>query len=211
MPPSRLKPGRLKPGFVKSRCVKPAVFTCALALVSSAALAGWTEAVNGDLSNENESPTPVSLALGNNLITGRMGVDPLAGVLDADIFTFTVPADATLTAIDLTVYVPSLVLGNGAFLAISSGTTIDSGEPNAHLSNLLVDAVGPLLPLLATPTFGGTGIPGPLGPGTYTLWFQETITTVDYQFNLVLTPIPEPATAIPAAVALTALAARRRR
>jgi hypothetical protein len=187
-----------------------AVLTCGVLAVTSAR-ADWNETVRGDLSDQHNQPTSIALVLPTTLITGRMGSDPVLGGLDADIFTFSVPAGSVLTALDLSVYVPSAVVGGGAFFALSAGTTIDPNDADAHLGNLLVSQPGALLPLLATPTFGGPGVFGPLEPGDYTVWFQETVNAVDYQFALTLTPIPEPGAAAVLAPVLLLLARRGRR
>ena len=43
---------------------------------------------------------------------------------------------------------------------------------------------------LGNAIFGGTGFAGPLGPGTYTFWFQETTAGVDYALSLQVVPLP---------------------
>lgn len=191
---------------VKHRLCAAVVF--ALSAMPLTAHAGWDESTLGDLSDLHNAPTAVPFVAGVNLVTGRMGAVPTGG-LDADIFTFTVPVGSTLTAIDLVSFAPDGPDGSGSFLALSAGTSIDSGDSNNHLSNLLVSVPGPLLPLMANPTFGGTGVFGPLEPGDYTFWFQETATTVSYQFSFTLTPIPEPS--LLGAIALGAPLMIRRR
>jgi hypothetical protein len=178
----------------------------ALAIVSAPAMGlNYVESVSGDLSNNHASPTPLALTLGANTVGGRMGSNGVS--VDPDIFSFTVSPGRSVNAIDLVTFAPVGSANGGSFFAISSGTSISSNDATQHLSNLLVNATGPLLPALATPSFGGPGIAGPLGPGTYTVWFQELATQVDYSFRINV--VPEPATFALAGSALLLTLARR--
>ena len=55
------------------------------------------------------------------------------------------------------------------------------------------------------------GLDAPLGPGDYTVWFQETSALVPYQIEYVVTAIPEPGTAMLGVVFGIAAVLRRRR
>ena len=75
---------------------------------------------------------------------------------------------------------------------------------------------GDILPQMVLGSYsGGLGITDPLGPGTYTAWFQELSSVVTYQmYYTIVTAVPEPATACTGLalglVALTRTLGRRR-
>ena len=170
-------------------------FAIGLAISSLAgATTVWDETVNGDLSSSATSPSALTIGVGSNVILGRMGTLATGGV-DPDFFRFTIAPGTRLTAINVTAYSPDESAGGGSFFAIASGTSISTNNPGLHLSNTLLSDVGDILPQLSSnPVYGGTGLPANPGPGTYTAWFQETLTSVGYGFDLVVTPIPEPTT-----------------
>lgn len=167
-----------------------------MALASSVtqASSSYIESVSGDLSNVAAAPTPLTFTPGSNTVAGRMGI-PLGGAVDPDFFTFTIAPGTFLSQINLTQYMPDGNALAGSFFAIASGTSISTSNPTLHLSNRLVPGTGDILPgLAASPTFGGTGLAAQPGAGTYTVWFQETATTVAYTLDFVVTPVPEPTT-----------------
>jgi PEP-CTERM motif len=164
----------------------------------------------GDLSNDNLAPTPLSLDLGVNRIGGTMGRDLPSDPVDRDIFTFTLAPGRILTSINVLVFTPT----NQSFYAIAPGNTIDDSDPATHLSNTLVKTTGELLDDLETnPYSGGTGLTAPLGPGTYTIWFQElsSVVTYDIAYTVAASPVPEPGTAFFGCAMLAACGAARRR
>lgn len=176
----------------------------------------WNELIHGDLSNDGLNPTFINFTVGNNLIEGTMGFDGVT--LDRDIWTFNIPADHYLTAINLVSYgAPGP--GINSFMAIDDATTIDINDASQHLSNGLwteeFDGLGntftPLLTILDNgPLFGGTGFNGALGPGNYTFWVQETTAPINYCIDFVITPVPEPGSALLLGAA-SLLCLRRRR
>ena len=162
------------------------VFALALTLPAQALV--WDEGIDGDLSDNNLAPTPLTLDVGVNLIAGTMGKPPSLP-LDRDIFTFTLPAGFSLTSIA----VVSISPVHNSFYAIAAGTSINTGNAATHLSNALIGGPGEYLDDLAiAPQFGGTGLTSPVGPGTYTVWFQETAAQRNYQ--MAYTVVPEPGT-----------------
>ena len=168
----------------------------ALTICSSTARAVtiWDEAFQGDLSGNNLAPTALTLGLGVNTIRGTMGRDLPQDPVDRDIFTFTIAPGRTLSSINVIVFTPT----NQSFYAIAPGTTINITDPATHLANTLVQHTGDILPQLALGSYsGGTGITDPLGPGTYTAWFQELSSVVTYEvdYTISASPIPEPTTA----------------
>jgi len=169
----------------------------------------YNEAVSGDLSDNRLAPTPLTLTLGSNIISGTMGGDPGDGIpLDRDFFSFIIHPGQLLTSINVLEYTPS----GQSFYAISAGTSIDIESPSDHLANYLITGNGNILDDMALGSHsGGLGITDPLGPGTYTVWFQELASVVTYQMDYTIAAIPEPSTALfGAALGLVAMARRRR-
>jgi hypothetical protein len=196
------------------------------ALLVSAALLGaalhgqpvnYVEGVSGDLSNDANGPTFLNFDVGQNLVSGRMG-RPGTGPIDRDIFSFTLGQGERVTSIDILSFAPTSNAGVGAFLALSMGNMISTANTSNHLSNTLVSGTGGILDDLKTSAFSnsvgasvGLRLEGELDAGTYTVWFQELATFVDYQIGFTVTPVPEPSTyAACGAAALGLLALRRR-
>ncbi|MCE9611171.1 MAG: PEP-CTERM sorting domain-containing protein [Chthoniobacter sp.] len=147
----------------------------------------WNEAIDGDLSGNNLAPTPLTLGLGVNLISGTMGKDLPQAPVDRDMFTFMLAPGQYLTSIDFLVFTPT----NQSFYAIAPGATINDTDPATHLSNTLINGTGEFLDNLALGAYsGGTGLTDPVGPGTYTIWLQELSSVVTYQ--TAYTVVPEP-------------------
>lgn len=177
----------------------------------------YEETVSGDLSNNPSAPTSLDFSLGLNSVSGTMGF--VGGNTDADIFTFTVAPGQEITSLNVIAYTPSSSPGTGSFFAISAGTSISAAGGQTHLSNKLIAGPGEILPdLAATKRFTGgfTSSPGassltsPIGPGTYTVWFQEAgKTSVDYKLGF--TVVPEPSTLAFFATGLSFLMFRRKR
>jgi len=160
-----------------------------LGVVSASGAVVWNETTHGDLSDDNLAPTTLSFGIGENRVEGQMGRDDVIFPIDRDLFTVTLSAGQQLTSIR----VDSLTGagGAGSFYAIGPGTQISISNPGAHLSNTLVNQTGEVLDdLINNPYQGGTGISGPLGPGTYTFWLQETSAEIGY--SMTYTVVPEP-------------------
>lgn len=187
---------------------------------SSVQALNWNESINGDLSGNGNAPTLVVLTEGSNLFTGVMGSTDNGVTVDADIWTFTIAAGYYLTGINLLAYNAPLE-GHNSFMALAGTSTINMFDTSQHLSNGLwgeeLDGFGntytDLLAILDLgPSYGGLGIDGPLGPGTYTFWIQEGEAPIGYTIDMVLTavPVPEPGSLLLLGVAGLALLRRRR-
>ena len=152
----------------------------------------WDEALHGDLSGNNLAPTALTLCLGVNSILGTMGRDLPQNPVDRDMFSFTIAPGRALISINVVTFTPT----NQSFYAIAPGATINDTDPATHLANTLVQHTGDILPQMVLGSYsGGTGITDPLGPGTYTAWFQELSSVVTYQMDYTIAAVPEPATA----------------
>lgn len=191
--------------------------TCAVAFALSiplVALAGapgssYDEAIDGDLSSDQFLPTDFgTLAEGAHSVVGSTTFDPL----DRDFWTFTIAPGTTLESIILDQFDTT---EDVSFLALEdTGSFSTLVNPSDYLGSALIGnpvedtGVGDdVLDDLGEVIFGGTGFTGELGPGTYTLWFQETVADVDYGFTLNVTPAPGAA----GLLAIAGLGAMRRR
>ena len=182
----------------------------ALAFVSSLAAgtpamaaATYSENISGDFSNNGLTPTAINLLFGNNIIEGRTGRDA-AGAIDRDYFTFTLASGQALDAIQLLTGTTTLGF---SFIGVQSGNqlTLPPSTPDAtgllgwyHYSS--TDVGSDILDDMGVSAAGSTGFNGPLGPGTYTFWFQEASPgpRVRYRVNFLVGnfvgEVPEPGT-----------------
>lgn len=169
----------------------------------------WNEAVDGDLSNTPGSPTNLGVfAIGSHTVTMTSAFG------DQDDFTFSVPADAQLSAMINSFY-DSGSLDDVSFVSINAGSTI----PNQGMApgNLLGYAhFGPgttvigadLLPVMAV-SDDAIGFTPPLGAGSYSIWSQQAGPSSTYTFVFDVTAVPEPASL--GALSLAVIALQRRR
>jgi len=139
---------------------------------------GWSEATDGDLSDDPATPTAATLSAGTNTVAGTVG-----GLVDVrDYMTFTIPAGQQLVAMRQMAWVdvPAGTAGNTGYHSLNNGAT--SQVPDAsngsfflggdHVNQLAVGT--DMLPALAGATLAGTGFSLPLGAGTYTYLIQQT-------------------------------------
>ena len=151
-----------------------------------------------DLSGDPMSPTDLGALMpgSNSVVNGFV----LAPSDVRDYFTFSVPTDHLLTAINLITYddldTPDANDGNRGFAALSlgatseipGGTTADSFLGGNHL-----DAVQVGTNLLFDLGLVGSGISGPLAAGDYTFLVQQTgPNSTGYELDLVVAPVPLP-------------------
>jgi hypothetical protein len=107
--------------------------------LATAANAGvvWDESVNGPISPNPATPTPIVLSVGSNFIIGS--VTNISPPNPRDVITFTIPAGHTLTSIILHAWGG----GNTGFSAINAGTTsVVPANPNIDfwMAGIHVDA-----------------------------------------------------------------------
>ncbi len=137
-----------------------------------------TPAPGDDFSDDNTNPDDVALTLGDNtlVINGELS--------DADYITFEIAAGQQLVAANLTGY--ESTGGNLTFVGIQQGDTMPTQSDIENgietLDGGTVYGSGQLgedlLPLLASNVVENAGQPTngfslPLGPGLYTLWFNQ--------------------------------------
>lgn len=193
----------------------------AVGATASAQVVNYVESISGDLSGNGVAPTSFDVDLGLNTFAGTMGRPSSTAPIDRDIFTFQINPWEQVTALWVLEYSPVAAPGPiGSFLALSGSNTISIASPALHLSNALVAGPGDYLPVLAAGSYSDTlgsqpatlGLTAPLGGGTYTLWFQELTTNVNYTIGIAVAAVPEPSTyAVVGAAALLGLVVVRRR
>lgn len=135
----------------------------------------FTETALGDFSDDPAAPTDLgTLEIGTVTIEATQEGDPR----EIDYLTFVVPEGAELTEITLADFVAAS--GNLAFLGIEAGgqVTTDPFAPSAEtllggitygatqIGQGLLDDIGALN--------GAIGFDGPLGPGAYAIWLNQT-------------------------------------
>src|ERR1044071_326985 len=110
----------------------PAPWTVISALVFAAAAANaqvvWNESSNGDLSGDMANPTPVTLALGSNLLIATS----MAG--DREYVRMTVPAGLFLAQLINDSWQSTDQIG---FLAVQAGPTFTEPPTGTNVANLL--------------------------------------------------------------------------
>jgi len=164
--------------------------------VSSAA--SWAEASDGEFSGAFASPSDIGfLALGSNVISGTSTAGATLVVLpnnaphfpdqDVDVFSFSISPGQRLDSIVLSSFSYDVseghlggATGDGAFMAIEQGAGItDPISAAALLGTALVGFLpgasqgDDVLAVLGGVPLGGIGLSGSLGPGQYTVWYQE--------------------------------------
>ena len=146
------------------------------------------EATDGELSSSRTTPTSLG-----TFGPGTHSVIATSGSADQDNFTFTIPAGASLMSIIPISYSATDI----SFIGIASGSSLPAstadpsgllgythfgpgiGAENMGLNILPAMGVGP----------GAIGFTPPLGPGTYSVWMQQTNAPVTFQMDFV---VPEP-------------------
>ncbi|MEZ5446769.1 MAG: hypothetical protein R3F45_13465 [Gammaproteobacteria bacterium] len=183
------------------RFVVPALtitMACTASFATRAAV--WEEPTGGDLfSNDGLSPTPITLEAGANTVRGTTG---FTDIVDRDYFHFTLAAGQQLDSIFLR---PVTEVGSQVtFIGVQSGSQVTVNPTGGNPAGLLGYALYSLGQIntnilddignnVLNP--GTTGFTGPLGPGTYAFWVQDTAFgtfNYNYEFNVSGDPIPTP-------------------
>ena len=191
-------------------------FALASAPILSAAVL-YDESIAGDISNDHTDPLPLSLGLGENIISGT-----LTSGSDRDLFTLTVPTGLSITDLRVLAFSGG---GNASFLFAVPGARLrDSPDAYIALQNDLIGLLQlqRLAQLAVSPGTVGettlletflTGQPfngvNELGEGDYAFWFNET--GPDSAYSLAFTVVPEPSTAVLLLSATTLIIRRRRK
>lgn len=182
----------------------------------------WDEAIDGDLSTDYMNPTQLfSKATGSNhVIFTTVGAADNGGEQDREYFTFTIDEGFQLSALYLSLFEtdPASNLG---FIGVASGTSMptspDAPNPTTLLGYALVgtgDVGNDILQSMGTGA-GSQGFSGPLGPGSYTFWVQETGPSTDnWDLDFVIeatTPVVPGPGVLAGLVGIACLTGRRRR
>ena len=195
---------------IRNRCIGAAVLASMIASGAAAEVV-YDEAIDGELSNFGFAPTYIQFGAGSNdvlFVTDQDGDD-------RDFFTFTIEAGFQLSGLVLNAFDTDNEF-NLAFMSINPGNVLpfdpDSPVTEELLGYTLFDEgdVGSDLFLEMGQAFSTIGFDGPLGPGDYTIWAQETSPAVDtWNLGFIVTPVPAPGAL--AVLGLAGLAGRRRR
>lgn len=169
----------------------------------------YDESVSGDLSGVFTAPDLLVPGLGDNTVIGQIGANGNTGATngnDADYFSFNIGANFSLAAITVDAYTFSPNDPNVSFFGFVMDTAF-AGQGfgdidgftlfNAGSGDILGDIAG-----------------GPLGPGDYAFWIQETsANVVDYQVTFTTrdsSQVPAPGALALLGLGLAALLAARR-
>ena len=169
----------------------------------------YIEAGSGDLSGSGLAPTSISVGVGSNEIYGSTGRTTESGT-DRDYFTISVPTGHEIVA--LVEKAGTTTVGGVSFLAVQSGAQVTVPMAPDDATGLLgwihyfgATADADILASLGSNGFGATDFIPPLPAQDYAFWIQDTgLGSSSYGFDIVIAPVPEPATA--AALLVGALA-----
>jgi hypothetical protein len=165
----------------------------------------WNETTQGDLSTNPAAPNQFSVGVGTNSIIGSVfnPNDP------RDFVTLNLTSSQALSNVILFSYTSADAIG---FIGVQAGTSFQGSltDPASYLgySHFGTATVGvDHLPMMGTAD-GAQGFTPPLPAGSYTFVIQQTGTNQSsYQWDFVISSVPEPAAWLlaPVAVALFGL------
>ena len=164
------------------------VIVLAILIANAALAADHDETVDGDLSGDPANPTPITVDMGNNVVTGRVTDSPL----DRDFLTLSVPDGLVIEEIRLTQFdLLSAPSDGGMLVALEMGNQITDLDSSANLRGFVIAGV-------AAGTQQGDDLlddlgGAPLSAGEWTLWLQNTGSVTDYQLTVVASAISAPA------------------
>jgi hypothetical protein len=179
--------------------IRPATIAAGASLLAAGAAAqpfDYNEFVDGDLSGDIAAPTdlgPTGLGTNRVRLTVENSAQPGG---DFDVFTFRIQDGQELAALILEDYISADGI---AFIAFDDAPTFpvdpNTGDPFAFAGGALfgtdIGGVGgDILPDLLAPTAGGSGFAGPVGPGVYTFFVQQTGEIAEAQLGFVIIPSP---------------------
>lgn len=179
------------------RFTRACTAAAAIGLLFSSPSLGQGYSEGADLSNDPSAPTPVTLSVGDNLISGTTGRATANDAIDADYFTFTL---GTYDVLDSIWVLDGTTTHNLAFIGIDSGDQVTVPGPAAtgllgwtHYD--MGDIGTNILDDMSVPNMGSSGFDA-LGAGTYSVWVQEASPgdLVNYRFNFAVRSVPEPTT-----------------
>jgi hypothetical protein len=199
--------------YLDRRVLGVALISASIVGAAPAFAATWNEGTNGDLSNNQASPSTLALTVGANFIDGSVGNGATSDTQDW--IAVTVPAGAVMTSYTNTAYggtdqqgftgfqFGSSFVGNAGtatpyagYAHFGPGATnpgINSGAPTSTTNIDLLSTAhymsdnGP-----GGTAAGASGYTPPLGPGTYTFLIQQLGSTINYDFRIDV--VPEPST-----------------
>lgn len=161
-----------------------------------------------DFSNNKAAPTALTLVSGDNVVIGAVGPSD-----SQDWVSITVPNGFQLSSLVLDAY-PAANTGFTGFQSGSSFVGAENSDASAYLGYVHLDsslAGTDLLPSMATAP-GAQHFTRPVPAGTYTFLIQQlAAVSSPYEFDYVVTPVPEPRSQLAAAILLGAACLWKRR
>ena len=163
----------------------------------------FDEAINGDISNDPNSPSVLDLVEGTNTLSATTG----GGLEDQEYITVTVPDGFELAAINLSSFSSG---GDAAFIGVQAGTTFteplnDSADRGNFLGYALFNGTQVNTDILDNVGngSGAIGFTGALPSGTYTFAIQQltpTGSSYELDFNVAAVTVDPPPTGEPPVV-----------
>jgi hypothetical protein len=179
--------------FLRPSISKCLVLYFGLSVPAAQAVTTWSESTNGDLSNNQSSPSAVTLASGTNSVIGTVGGGDLQ-----DWIRINIPAGLQLSTFVLKSYQSGDAQG---FTGVQAGTAFvgdPENDPTSYLgyahfgtgatngSLPTTNLVGAdLLPIMGNKSiaFGSKGFTPPLASGNYVFLIQQLGASTSYQFD----------------------------
>jgi len=176
----------------------------------------WNEAINGNLSASGSSPTAFTLSAGTNSIIGTV----TGGTKPDDWVEFTIPSGLQLSQDILDSYTSTDQQGfTGVIAGSSYSGSINTASAYLGYSHFGTGATNGSLPptnltgvdLLAlmgnnvTISAGSQGFTPPLPSGNYVFLIQQLGAQTNFQFDYVVTSVPEPSGLAPLCLVATML------
>jgi len=150
------------------------------AVPHAAATTIWNESVNGPLSTDPASPTPLTVGVGSNSIIATIGG------ANQDYFSFTLAPGQSLESFLLASYASSDPV---SWIGLQAGASWTAGnDPGLMIAQQHFGTVN-----VGTNLLGITSAE-PLTAGTYTVRAQQLGATTAYQLDLAV--VPEPSTCV---------------
>ena len=156
----------------------------------------YVESVDGEIGDPS-SVTDMGVAgFGSNTVTGIIENTTLSSGFDADVFSFTIEPGHQLQSIAFAVMESNLMVESQHLIAFNDGP-VDTvaGLDNIFIGLVTSSFVGQNFLTSTDDLFGSPPVGGPLGPGTYHVWFQETLVTEDVNYTIEIQVVPEPTSA----------------
>ncbi len=161
------------------------VIALGLSCAASVVAEDYRESSNGDLSDDPLQPTVIPVDEGENRVRGQTIDFPT----DRDIFTLVVPPGLEITGLFLSEFeLISSPSDGGSLIALEEGDQITDLNSSDNLRGFVIAGTtsGTEVGDELLDDLGG----GPLGPGSWTFWIQNTGSITAYELTALAEPQP---------------------